>query len=234
MTRKQGRSLMEATMCTYTPLIDLKPSDPTTMLTSAVEAMRLNQERGQKYTVFTADQQLYKVLCDIKWADPKRFEYFIPRLGGMHFLMSFVGCVGVLMQNSGLADIMKSAFAGVPKMLSGKNYPNNVRALRIVVEELLREVLPDLECEFELQTYLKELAAKSKTSQLWIDGLIKPVLLMMLYVRAEREAEWPLHLYAVSQMIPYFFAAGHPNYARYGLYYLRSMERLPSDVLKHF
>ena len=34
--------------------------------------------------------------------------------------------------------------------------------------------------------------------------------------------------------IPYFFAAGHINYARYGLYYLRAMECLPKDVLATF
>ena len=34
--------------------------------------------------------------------------------------------------------------------------------------------------------------------------------------------------------MPYFFAAGHMNYARYGLYYLRSMERLPPEVLSMF
>ena len=38
----------------------------------------------------------------------------------------------------------------------------------------------------------------------------------------------------MEQMIPYFFAAGHVNYARYGLYYLRSMHRLPDEVLKKF
>ena len=35
-------------------------------------------------------------------------------------------------------------------------------------------------------------------------------------------------------MLPYFFAAGHVNYARYGLCYLREMERLPQEVLSHF
>ena len=42
--------------------------------------------------------------------------------------MSFVGCVGNL-ANSGLEELMKSASAGVPKMLSGKNIPMNVRAM---------------------------------------------------------------------------------------------------------
>lgn len=35
-------------------------------------------------------------------------------------------------------------------------------------------------------------------------------------------------------MMPYFFAAGHFNYARYGLYYLPSMERLPPELLTKF
>ena len=29
------------------------------------------------------------------------------------------------------------------------------------------------------------------------------------------EGDWPLHMWAVQMMIPYFFAAGHANYARY-------------------
>ena len=57
---------------------------------------------------------------------------------------------------------------------------------------------------------------------------------MMLFVRAERVADWSLHLCAVTAMTPYFFAAGHINCSRYGLYYLRSMEYLPEDILSGF
>ena len=35
-------------------------------------------------------------------------------------------------------------------------------------------------------------------------------------------------------MMPYFFASGHVNYAGYGLYYLRSMEALPSGISEMF
>ena len=77
-------------------------------------------------------------------------------------------------------------------------------------------------------------ASKSQTTKLWVDVLIKPVLLNMMSVRAEREGDWPLHMATYKQMLPYFFAAGHVNYARYGLCYLREMERLPQEVLSHF
>ena len=77
-------------------------------------------------------------------------------------------------------------------------------------------------------------ASKSQTTKLWVDVLIKPVLLTMMLVRAEREGDWPLHLASYKQMLPYFFAAGHVTYARYVLCYLREMERLPQEVLSHF
>ena len=57
---------------------------------------------------------------------------------------------------------------------------------------------------------------------------------MMAFIRAEREGDWPLHLFAVHKMLPYFFASGHVNYARYGLYYLRSMQNMPQDIFTKF
>ena len=52
--------------------------------------------------------------------------------------MKFVGCVGKLMEGSGLNKLMTSAFSGVKKMLIGKNFPRTVRALHPVIIELLR------------------------------------------------------------------------------------------------
>ena len=43
-----------------------------------------------------------------------------------------------------------------------------------------------------------------------------------------------MHLWAVKQMMPYFFAAGHLNYVKYGLCYMRAMERIPDEALKQF
>ena len=110
---------------------------------------------------------------------------------------------------------MEVAFGGVAKMLSGKNYPQNVRALRLVVEELLRTVINDNTQSYQdLMRELRHRASLSRTCKLWLDNLIKPVLIIMLFIRAEREGDWPLHLYATEQMMPYFFSSGHFNYAR--------------------
>ena len=68
----------------------------------------------------------------------------------------------------------------------------------------------------------------------WLKNLIRPVFLMMLFIRAEREGDFPLHIYACKEMLPYFFAAGHINYARYGLFYLLTMTKLPPNILDKF
>ena len=94
----------------FTPLLDRAPSDPSTMLTTMAEAARISHEAGQSVTVFTADQQLYRVALDILWAYETRFTNFVPRIGGMHWFISFVGCIGVLVKNSGLLSWLKSTF----------------------------------------------------------------------------------------------------------------------------
>ena len=60
-----------------------------------------------------------------------------------------------------------------------------------------------------------------------VEILVKPVLLMMTYVMAEREGDWLLHLATFKKMLPYYFAAGHVNYARYGLYYCVPWSNFP-------
>ena len=52
---------------------------------------------------------------------------------------------------------------------------------------------------------LESISLRSITTCLWVQNLIKPVFIMMAFVRAERKANWPLHLWAVEQMMPYFF-----------------------------
>ena len=120
---------------------------------------------GQEVVVMTCDQQLYRVVIDIMWTDPGRWKNFYPRLGGMHWMMSFIGSVGKLMKNSGLDMLLKSAFAGVDQMLIGKKYPMNMRALRVVVLELLRGFLGGVESYENLYKFLISLSGKSKLAE---------------------------------------------------------------------
>ena len=129
------------------------------------------------------------------------------------------------MAGSGLEELMKAAFGGVMKMLTGNNFLPNTRALRIVVEQVLHQILCEVNTFDELMQELKAGASKSRTAKHWMENLILPVLLMLIFIRlSEKESE----------MIAYFFAAGHIHYARYGLIYLRSMQKLHGETLERF
>lgn len=99
--------------------------------------------------------------------------------------MSFIGSIGTLMANTGLEEIMKAAFSGVPHMLSGKKFPKNARALRMVVKEVILSIVQNVTSAEELVVSLEVKAGESKTTMVWVNCLIKLVFLMMLYVRAD-------------------------------------------------
>ena len=128
-SRSQGHTPASKTHVIYHPLIMAKPSDPSTVYTSMIKAKAITASAGQEYTIFTADQQLFKVAVHIMWDQPDLFSTFIPRLGGMHFLTNVIGCIGGLATDSGCTEILRAAFASVPTMLSGMKYPQNFRAL---------------------------------------------------------------------------------------------------------
>ena len=186
-TKRAGQAPKPKTRISFRELLDQTPSEPSTMLTAMVDAEKVTNATGQKITVFTADQQLYSVLLDIVWTDRDRWVFFVPRLGGMHRLMSFIGSVGVLMSGSGLKEILSSTFAGAEKMLLGKKFAMNLRALRFVVIELLRGHVERMSSYDELELWFSQLCKKRVFAEHWFKNLIKPLFLMLLYVRAERE-----------------------------------------------
>ena len=155
------------TSVVYTPLIDMVPSDPSTIITAMIEARRITKHTGQSMTVFNADQQMYRVAVNVVWVYLELFDDFVLRLG----VISFVGSVGALMGNSGLDEVLKAAFGGMTGMLTGKNFPQNTRALRMVAEELFQPIISRAEIHEDLVSILEKEATKSRTAKVWVGFL---------------------------------------------------------------
>ena len=81
-----------------------------------------------------------------------------------------------------------------------------MRGIRLLAEELLRKHFTETDSVEEFDRLMAHASNQSKTTKLWVDCFIRPVLIMMTFIRAECECDWPLHLWSVSQMTPYFFA----------------------------
>lgn len=93
--------------------------------------------------------------------------------------MSFVGAVGSLMKGSGLNRLLESAFVGAEKMLIGKKFQMNVRALRMTALELLRGFVEQYDSNADLDEWFETLCTKSKLAQHWIQNLIKPFFVVI-------------------------------------------------------
>ena len=100
--------------------------------------------------------------------------------------------------------------------------------------ELLSMLIDKTTTQDDLNETLQVLQKDSQLAEHWITNLIYPVFLIMLYVRAEREGEFSLHLNACYKMVQYFFAALHWNYARDMIVYLCTMEKLPNCLHEKF
>ena len=119
----------------------------------------------------------------------------------MHSIIGFSGCIGKLMVDSGLSELLKHAFGGVEKMWTGKKYPQNVRAFRLLTELLWKQIINiNLYDEHEF-LILINISERSPTAKLWVDCFVHPCC--MAFIKAKRESDWPLHLLSYIQMIPY-------------------------------
>ena len=60
------------------------------------------------------------------------------------------------------------------------------------------------------------------------------VLRALLFIRAEQDGIWQLHLSSLAEMLPYFHAYDHTNYARWATVYLADMQLLTETALEVF
>ena len=110
--REQGHMLKKKTKIVYLPLIDKAPADPATIMSSFLKAQAVTGTTGQEYVIFMADQQLYRVALHVMWQNEDRFSNVYVRLGGMHLIMSYVGCIGSLMAGFGMTAILARPLPG--------------------------------------------------------------------------------------------------------------------------
>ena len=61
------------------------------------------------------------------------------------------------------------------------------------------------------------------------NSYLRMVEVLINFLRATREGNWSLHLECIKEMLPWFFAYDHTNYARYLPVYLAHIITLPES-----
>ena len=178
------------------------------------------------------DQQLYCTVASILWYNRKLAKG-----------QSLKASVFLWFSSISMKKILEKVCVRVPKMLTEKKYPQTFRAFRMLMEEVLRPLLKDRKIisHSEPMNVLEEKIKSSRTkkSSRTTNDINPQTYLSMYYFYV-----WDLldlngketsnFFWKLLKIRYHFFAAGHVNYKRWGLYYLRNIEALPDDVFSIF
>ena len=86
---------------------------------------------------------------------------------------------------------------------------NIVKLLSLLAEERFQSVLSSF----------IDMRSKDVNFDFWWNYM-RMVEIQQLFIRAQRDGNWDLHIYSFQLMLPYFMRYDHMNYARWGTVYL--------------
>ena len=103
---------------------------------------------------------------------------------------------------------------------------NNIASNDVASDNELSEI-------HNLFSDLKFLQRTSRTGKLWIQYM-DFVLIIRMFIRAERTENWNLHIHATEQMMPYFAANGHDKYTKATAKYLEDATNMCECIGKKY
>ena len=153
----------------FTALHEIVAEDPTHNLSFLLKVSRPLSSRipswsglmqqAQKINVspvVTFDQPLFWKSQQIVSSenDDSMVRKIVLRLGAFHMEMSFVGCIGQLMDNTGLVELLETVYApnSVSQMIFGKGISRAVRG-HLLVDDALNRLL----VEYAIPTWSSEI-----------------------------------------------------------------------------
>ena len=205
-------------------IINANPNDMQTIYTTIIRAI---QGTHKSPAIITFDLPLF--IKASKIVKEQKLEVVV-RLGGFHFLKSYLGCIGYIMDGSGLAEAMGVVYGTntVKYILKGAAYSKALRAHFLTDAALVLKHMMGENNSTCLDGKLNDLQDISRTAKLWV-LYHQLVRIAQEFLLAERLHDWHGHLHAVSKMIGIFATAGHGQYAKFGRMYLQEMLRLPEQ-----
>lgn len=121
----------------YGPFVPSSPTNVEVVEHSIDYCSKVAQHLNQTHVVITVDEAIYEIVYGLKTKFPQKYKNVIPRMGGFHICLNFLGAIGRIMSKSGTEDILVDAKiflrGTVNKIISGgKDYYKMIRAHTLV------------------------------------------------------------------------------------------------------
>lgn len=229
-------------ICTLLPLFS-EDSKSAAMISHAMEVVKdavqfLNP--GQVPFV-TLDQPLYAIAKKLQWDFPQIHgeDKYVVLLGGLHIEMAVMKVLGDWLEDSGWVNALVQAQVASPgradSFLKGSHVTRTCRVHQVTASCLYillcrsyaqySSVLPPSQEPMSLEDWAEEQSQQHPTFQFWNIAL-KLELLMLVYMKSIREANFQLYIESLVKLAPWMFAFDHYNYARWLPVHIRDMATL--------
>lgn len=200
---------------------------------TAVEVLNPDQ-----VPIITCDQPLYTIAKKIQWNWPTSHgeKHFLIMFGGLHIEMAIMKTLGHFLDGSGWTAAL--VHAGVATIGTAESF---VKASHVTRTRRVHQVtaaslyvlqkkaytdycrkLKDESKAISMEDWCTQMAEAYPHVRFWSITLHLELVLLM-YVRAIREGDFPLYIESLSHIVPWFFALDRTNYARWIPVHLRDM-----------
>ena len=206
------------------PIIDLSASNMNCIYSTLRYTNKIACSINQPH-IIAFDQPLHYKSSFIVDTKKSEFSNTVVLLGSYHTTMNFLGAIGYIMDGSGIRNIFGQIYedSTINHVMGGKAYSRALLLKMIPTFEAAnleneyvefrkgKNPVETLENSAELiNEQLMTVCSKindssNHTAQLWLE-YCKMVGILRVMIRAERSANWDLHLKAISYALPVFVA----------------------------
>ena len=191
--------------------------------------------------VMTVDQPLYALAKCLQWTKPDTLgeQHFLVVMGNLHIEMTFMICIGDLLDGSGWTFLLTSSMmvttGKANAMLSASSNMVLCRHLHQVTacvlhkrkQEAFKEFSVSSERSITMSEWEKE-AEKYPMYKFW-NLILKVELILLQFVKSIRSSDFNSYKDSLLLICPWMFLLDHHNYARWLPIHIRSMINLESE-----
>ena len=224
------------------------------MIRHAMDIIKLsvNLLNPDQVPVIAFNQPLFAVAKEIQWnwSDSYGEDKFMIMFGGLHIEMAFLKVIGGWLEGSGWTTALADANVATPgtaeSFIKAASITRSRRAHQVTACCLFillqkahtkyKEGVGNEDDMMSFDNWCNQQVSATPHFQYWHTAL-QLELLLLVFLKSLRAADFDLYIDALSKMLPWFFAMNHSNYARWlpvHLRDMRSLEQLVPHVASEF
>ena len=164
-------------------------------------------------------------------------------LGGLHAEMALWNTLGDVLEGSGWtaaltqAEVASSGTADSYLKAAHLTRTRHAHQVTLLTLHKLRKedfMLTDGSNDEESVKAWRNNMQKNSTTFMYWDLIMRYETLILVFVRAHREKNFPLYVEVLEELTPLFFALDHVNYSRWMPVHIRDMKSLPDPIKDEF